>query len=72
MFLIRLFEWVGDLSMGQIPGFTADNKQVPGNRQSQCLGTFLGIIGQIPSVSNSKVVHVVIFQFSLIDSRHIP
>ena len=36
-----------------------------------CPGITLGIIGQDPSVSKSKQLQVVIFQFSIINSRYI-
>ena len=38
----------------------------------QCLGSFLGIIGQNLSVSKSNQSYVVIFQFFFIKIRYIP
>ena len=37
----------------------------------QCMGRFLGLISQIPSVSKSNHLHVVIFRFFFINLRYI-
>ena len=41
------------------------------NHSQQCLGNFLGVISQNPSVSKSNWLHIVIFRFFFINFRYI-